>query len=92
MEDSMVSTIQKNFVYFTFALWIALVILLMNRPVESARRFQYRVLSVTGMTELRTQSNADRGQLKTIENLIEEQTAQGWEFYQADGYVLYFRK
>jgi hypothetical protein len=86
----MISTIQKSFVYVTLSLCLALLILLLNRPAESARRYQYRVLAVTGMTELRTQSNA--GQLKTIEKMIEDQAAQGWEFYQADGYVLYFRK
>lgn len=87
----MISTIQKNFVYISLSLCLALLILLLNRPAESAaRRYQYRVLAITGMTELRTQSNA--GQLKTIEKMIEDQAAQGWEFYQADGYILYFRR
>jgi hypothetical protein len=44
------------------------------------------------MTELRTQSNSPQGRMKTIESVINEQTAQGWELFQADGYVLYFRK
>jgi hypothetical protein len=87
----MTSTIQKIFLYISMSLSLALLIVLLNRPAESAaRRYQYRVLAVTGMTELRTQSNG--GQLKTIEKMIEDQAAQGWEFYQADGYVLYFRK
>jgi hypothetical protein len=63
-----------------------------TRPVESVRRFEYRVVSITGMTELRTQSDAEQGRKKTIENVLNEQAAQGWEFYQADGYVLYFRR
>jgi hypothetical protein len=87
----MVLTIHKSFVYIALSLCLALFILLLNRPAESAaRRYQYRVVAVTGMTELRTQANS--GQLKTIEKMIEDQAAQGWEFYQADGYVLYFRK
>jgi len=80
--------------YGSWAAYIALLLLVfsLNRPGESARHYQYRVLNVTGMSELRTQSDADRGRVKSIENLIEEQVAQGWEFYQADGYILYFRK
>ncbi len=87
----MIPAIEKSFLYISLSLCLALLILFLNRPAESAaRRYQYRVLAVTGMTELRTQGNS--GQLKTIEKMIEDQAAQGWEFYQADGYVLYFRK
>jgi hypothetical protein len=88
----MKATIQKGFALFTVVFCFMLVTLLFHHPVESARRYQYRVLSVTGMKELRTQSDVDQGRLKTIESLIEQQSAQGWEFYQADGYVLYFRR
>ena len=63
-----------------------------SRPAESARRYQYHVVHVTGATELRTQSDAQQGRVKTIESIINDQTAQGWEFFQADGYVLYFRR
>jgi hypothetical protein len=62
----------------------------MNRSAESARRYQYQVISVTGMTEQRTQSDA--GRMKTIEKIMNDQAAQGWEFYQADGFTLYFRR
>jgi hypothetical protein len=74
-------------IVFAFVLGIFL-----THPVESARRYEYRVVSITGMTELRTQSNVEQGRLKTIENVINEHSAQGWELFQADGYVLYFRK
>lgn len=63
-----------------------------SRPVESARRYQYHVVAVTGATQIRTQSDAQEGRVKTIENIVNEKVAQGWEFYQADGYVLYFRR
>ncbi len=64
----------------------------LGHPVESARHYEYHVIAVTGMTELRTQSDAEQGRVKAIENIINEQAAQGWELYQADGYVLYFRR
>ena len=77
---------------------IAVVFLLLQisgfltRPVESARSYQYKVISVTGMTELRTQSDAEKNRVVAIETLINEQAGAGWEFVQADGYVLYFRR
>ena len=58
----------------------------------TARRYQYKVISVTGMTELRTQSHAEEGRLPALEKVINEQASQGWELFQADGYVLYFRR
>lgn len=61
-------------------------------PAQSAGRYEYRVVSITGMTELRTQSDADQGRLKAIENVLNQQSAQGWVFDQADGYVLYFHR
>lgn len=64
----------------------------LTRPVESARRYEYRVVSITAMKELRTQSDTDQGRMKTIEKTINDQAAQGWELFQADGYVLYFRR
>lgn len=64
----------------------------LTRPVESARRYEYRVVSITAMKELRTQSDTDQGRMKTIEKAINDQAAQGWELFQADGYVLYFRR
>jgi hypothetical protein len=63
-----------------------------HRSGESARRYQYQVISVTGMTELRTQSDAAQGRIKAIEKILNDQAAQGWELYQADGYILYFRR
>ncbi|HSE39286.1 MAG TPA: hypothetical protein VLH08_00860 [Acidobacteriota bacterium] len=79
-----------------FGLCLIVIALLMTvsltQRAESARRYEYRVISITGMTELRTQSNTQQGRMKTIESLINEQTAQGYELFQADGYVLYFRK
>jgi hypothetical protein len=79
-----------------FGVCIIVIVLLMTisltQRAESARRYEYRVISITGMTELRTQSNSQQGRMKTIESVINEQSAQGWELFQADGYVLYFRK
>jgi Domain of unknown function (DUF4177) len=83
---------RRNLVVFAFLLGIFLMVICFNRPVESARRYEYHVVSITGMKELRMQSDAEQGRMKTIENVINEQAAQGWEFYQADGYVLYFRR
>lgn len=59
---------------------------------EGARKYQYKVISVTGMTELKTQSNTDQNRVVTIEKIIQEQSDGGWELYQADGYLLYFRR
>jgi hypothetical protein len=62
-------------------------------PSEAAaRKYQYRVISIQGMTELRTQGNTENGRLATIEKVVNDQAAQGWELMQADGYVLYFRR
>jgi len=62
-------------------------------PSEAAsRKYQYRVISIQGMTELRTQQNTDNGRLATIEKIVNDQAAAGWELMQADGYVLYFRR
>jgi len=83
---------EKNFVVLVFLLGIFLFAISFNRPVESARRYEYHVVSITGMKELRTQSDAEQGRMMTIEKTINEQAGQGWEFYQADGYVLYFRR
>jgi hypothetical protein len=63
-----------------------------GRPLESARRYQYRVVAVSSVNELRTQSDAEQGRVKTIENIINEQVTQGWEFFEADGLLLYFRR
>ena len=82
----------KNFMSLCLIVCAFVLGILLTRPVESARRYEYRVVSITGMTELRTQSSAEQGRLKTIENVINEHSAQGWELFQADGYVLYFRK
>lgn len=64
----------------------------LTRPAESARPYQYKVISVSGATELRTQADADQNRRAAIENTINQQVAAGWEFVQADGYVLYFRR
>ena len=85
-------TTQAKLAFFALTILFVIGILIFNRPVESAKRYQYKVLSVSGATQLRTQSDVDQGRLKTIENMIEEQSAQGWEFYQADGFILYFRR
>jgi|GEM_PF-3937646 len=63
-----------------------------SRRVESARRYEYHVIAVTGMNQLRTQSDAEQGRVKAIEDVVNEQAAQGWELFQADGYILYFRR
>jgi len=65
---------------------------LANLPAQGARRYQYRVISVSGMTELKTQSNTDQGRVASIEKVIQGQSDAGWEFVQADGYLLYFRR
>ena len=64
----------------------------LSRPAESARRYEYRVILVSGSTELRKQGDVQQGHVKTIENMVNQQALQGWELFQADGYVLYFRK
>ena len=79
-------------------LFVAVVFLVLQisgfltRPAESARPYQYKVVSVAGMTELRTQQDSDQNRRTAIENTINQQVAAGWEFVQADGYVLYFRR
>jgi hypothetical protein len=30
--------------------------------------------------------------MASVEKIINDQTSAGWEFVQADGYILYFRK
>ena len=65
---------------------------IMNRPAESARSYRYKVVSVGAMTELKTQADTDQNRRVAIENLINQEAAGGWEFMQADGYVLYFRR
>ena len=82
----------KTLVIFALLLVTFIAAFEATRPVESAGRYEYRVISITGMTELRTQSDADQGRLKAIENVLNQQTAQGWVFDQADGYVLYFHR
>jgi Domain of unknown function (DUF4177) len=84
--------IQKQSLFFILSVGILILSAFLNRPVESAKRYQYQVISVTGMSELRTQSDVDKGRVKTIEKIVNDQAAQGWELYQADGYVLYFRR
>jgi Domain of unknown function (DUF4177) len=82
----------KSFVYVFLVVCALLLGMILTKPVESARRYEYRVLSITAMKELRTQSDTDQGRMKTIEKTINDQAAQGWELFQADGYVLYFRR
>ncbi len=88
----MKSIIQKNSILLILVFSAFLLGGFLNRPVESAKRYQYQVISLTGMTELRTQSDAEQGRMKTIEKIVNDQAAQGWELYQADGYILYFRR
>jgi hypothetical protein len=72
---------------------LGLLIHALLKPGEAATRmYQYQVISIGGMTELRTQQNAGGGRMPSVEKIINEQAAAGWEFMQADGYVLYFRK
>ena len=82
----------KNLVALIFIVCAFLIGFSLTRPLESARRYEYRVISITAMKQLRTQSDAEQGQMRTIEKTINEQAAQGWEFFQADGFVLYFRR
>jgi hypothetical protein len=84
--------IQKESVLLILMLCAFLFVISWNQPAQSSRRYQYHVISVTGMTELRTQSDANQGRVTTIEKIVNEQAAQGWELYQADGYILYFRR
>lgn len=84
----------KKFVV-TFLLLLTFVFfvdVILQQRSEAARAYQYKVISIQGMTELRTQQNTAGGRLASIEKVINDQTAGGWEFIQADGYVLYFRK
>jgi len=78
------------------SLVIIAVVLLLHTflvPTEAAaKKYQYRVISIQGMTELRTQGNTENGRLATVEKIVNDQAAQGWELMQADGYVLYFRR
>jgi hypothetical protein len=89
-EEIMKTTLQKKSIFIIAILSTFLLGLFFNQSGESARRYQYQVISITGMTELRTQS--DSGKMKTIEKIVNDQAAQGWELYQADGYILYFRR
>ena len=79
-------------------LFVALLILIFQlfgsaiHPVEGARGYQYKVITVTGMSQLRTQSDAQEGRVTAIEKIIQDQSAQGWQLFQADGYLLYFRR
>ena len=82
----------KSFVSVSLILCAFLLGMALTRPVESARRYEYRVISISAMKELRTQSDVEQGHMKTLEKTINEQAAQGWELFQADGYVLYFRR
>jgi predicted ATP-grasp superfamily ATP-dependent carboligase len=82
----------KSFVSISLIVCALMVGMILTRPVESARRYEYRVISITAIKQLRTQSDAEQGQMRTIEKTINEQAAQGWELFQADGYVLYFRR
>jgi hypothetical protein len=84
--------IHPKFVLLALTISAFLLGISFGRPVESAKRYQYHVIAVTGATQLRTQDDSEQGRMKTIENIVNEQVAQGWEFYQADGYVLYFRR
>ena len=61
-------------------------------PAEGQKRYQYKVVAIAGSTELRTQSDVDKGRVGAIEKVIQDHAAQGWEFLQADGYILYFRR
>jgi hypothetical protein len=85
-------TLPKNSIFLILLLCTFFVGFFLMQPGESARRYQYQVISITGMTELRTQSDAAQGRLKTIEKIVNDQAAQGWELYQADGFILYFRR
>ena len=63
-----------------------------RKDAESARQYQYKVINISSATELRTQTDAEKGRVAAIETVINEQVAQGWDFFQADGTVLYFRR
>jgi len=69
-----------------------LLLITFSRRVESARRYEYHVVVVNAMNQLRTQSDADQGRVKAIEDVVNQEAAQGWELFQADGYILYFRR
>jgi hypothetical protein len=85
-------TLPKNSLFLIVLLCTFLLGFFFKQHGEGARRYQYQVISITGMTELRTQSDAGQGRMKTIEKIVNDQAAQGWELYQADGYILYFRR
>jgi hypothetical protein len=82
---------KKNLSIFIFLLSAFLLGTVLSPHVESARRYEYHVITVTAMNQLRTESDAEQGRVKAIEDII-EQTVQGWELFQADGYILYFRR
>jgi hypothetical protein len=77
---------------FVAFLILGLLMHALLKPSEAARMYQYQVISIGGMTELRTQQNAGGGRMPSVEKVINDQAAAGWEFLQADGFVLYFRK
>src|SRR5262245_34842231 len=79
-------------VFAVFLILIMLTHALLTPGEAASRMYKYQVISIGGMTELRTQQNAGGGRMPTLEKIINEQAAAGWEFMQADGYVLYFRK
>lgn len=88
----MISINRRHFAILVLAAFGFLAGFTLSRPAESARRYEYRVISITGMTELKTQSDAQQGRVKAIESVLNEQATLGWELFQADGYVLYFRR
>ena len=79
-------------VFVAFLLLGLLMHALLKPGEAAARMYQYQVISIGGMTELRTQQNSGGGRMPTVEKIIKDQAAAGWEFMQADGFVLYFRK
>ena len=83
---------RKNILIYVVLLAAFLLGTLLSHHVESARKYEYHVIAVTGMNQLRTQSDAEQGRVKAIEDVVNEQAAQGWELFQADGYILYFRR
>jgi uncharacterized protein DUF4177 len=91
-EENMKISDRKNGTILFFILATFLLTMILSQRVESARRYEYHVIAVTGMNQLRTQSDAEQGRVKAIEDVVNEQAAQGWELFQADGYILYFRR
>ncbi|PWT88504.1 MAG: hypothetical protein C5B54_10535 [Acidobacteria bacterium] len=84
--------IQKLCAMFVSVLILGFLLHTFLQPSEAARGYQYKVISIQGMTELRTQNNTEQGRMANIEKVINDQAAAGWEFMQADGYILYFRR